>query len=101
MLFRSAFNLVSGFAILDEDYNEVSSVNVGEPYKWYSHNPDDPESTEVLTHNISASLETPTESGKYYVAFFLKNTMNDGAMLANRDVRFENGYNVLWNFEIK
>ena len=99
--FSAAFNLVSGFAILDEDYNEVSSVNVGEPYKWYSHNPDDPESTEVLNHNISASLETPTESGKYYVAFFLKNTMNDGAMLANRDVRFENGYNVLWNFEIK
>lgn len=99
--FSAAFNLVSGFAILDEDYNEVSTVKVGEPHRWYSHNPENPESTDVLNHNISASLDTPTKSGKYYIAFYLRNSMNDGAMLANRSIEFENGYNIIWNFEIK
>lgn len=99
--FSAAFNLESGFAILDENYNEITSVKAGEPDKWYSHDPKDYTSTKVLEYNISGKLQAPIETGKYYVAFYLKNTMNDGAMLSNRDLAFENGYNILYDFTVQ
>ncbi len=92
--FAAAFNLESGFAVLDENYNVVSSVKAGEPEKWYSHDPDNYRSTEILEHNISADIELPTQSGKYYLAFYIKNTRDDFAKFAN-DMPFENGYNIL------
>lgn len=96
--FAAAFNLSSGLAILDENYNVVSEVAAGEPKTWYNRNPDDPYSTEVLTHTVSADLKVPEEKGTYYVAFYLKNTMNTYAALAN-DIEYKNGYNILYSFE--
>ncbi len=98
--FSAAFNLASGFAILDENYNVISEVNAGDPTTWYSHDPDNYKSTEVLSHNISAELEIPEEKGKYYVAFYLKNTQGVGAQLSN-SVLFENECNVLYQFTVK
>lgn len=109
--FAAAFMLESGFAILDENYNLVSSVKAGEPDKWYNLAPDyyvterkSSAQSDVITHNISAELKLPKESGKYYIAFYLKNTMNDFATLSNdsNSIAFEgDGYNILHEIEIK
>ena len=96
--FSAAFNLKSGFAILDEKFNPVTEIEVGDPEKWYSHDPENWKSTEVLDYNLSAELDAPTEGGKYYVAFFLRNTQGVGAQLSN-DVQFEKNYNILYSFE--
>ena len=96
--FSAAFNLKSGFAILDENFNPISEVEVGDPEKWYSHDPENWKSTEVLDHSLSAELDAPTESGKYYVAFFLRNLQGVGAQLSN-EIKFENNYNILHTFE--
>lgn len=109
--FAAAFMLESGFAVLDENYNFVSSVKAGEPDKWYNLDPDyyvterkSSAQNDVLTHNVSAELTLPKESGKYYIAFYLKNTMNDFATLSNDpdSIAFEGeGYNILHEIEIK
>ena len=96
----AAFNLESGFAILDDKYNVVSSVAAGDPKTWYSHDPENWKSNVVLDHSISAELDTPTEKGTYYVAFYLKNTMGVGAQLSNQ-VQFENNNNILFQFTVK
>lgn len=96
--FAAAFNLESGFAVLDENYNVVSSVKAGEPDKWYSHDPENWESTELLEHSVTAKLNLPTEKGKYYIAFYLKNSGNEFARLSNdpESLPFEgDGYHVL------
>lgn len=92
--FAAAFNLKSGFALLDENYNVVSEVSAGEPEKWYSHDPENYHSTEILKHEISADLKLPTENGKYYIGFYVRNTRGEYARFAN-DMPFENGYNIL------
>ena len=97
--FAAAFCLTSGFAVLDEDYKVVSTVEAGDPEKWYSHDPENWQSTEVLEHTVAADLTLPSEKGKYYIAFYLKNTMDNFAFISN-DVDFENGYNILYEFEI-
>ena len=108
--FAAAFMLESGFAILDEKYNVVSTVSAGDPSKWYSLAPDYYNSekkssaqSDVLTHNIEAELNLPEESGKYYIAFYLKNTMNDFATLSNDpdSIPFKgDGYNILHTIQI-
>ncbi len=99
--FSAAFNLESGFAILDSEFKEISHIAVGEPDKWYSHNPDSINSTKVPEYTINAALEAPKEKGKYYIAFYLKNTMGEGAVLSNSEMQFEDGYNILYEFEAK
>ena len=95
--FSAAFNLKSGFAILNDKFEMVSEVEVGDPSKWYSHDPENWKSNEVLSYSLSAELDAPTESGTYYVAFFLRNTMGMGAQLSNT-VDFQNNYNILYSF---
>ena len=97
--FSVAFNLESSFAVLDENYEVVSEIKAGEPTKWYSHDPKNWRSNVILNHNVSAELTTPENSGKYYLAFSLRNTMGMGARLSN-DVEFKNGYNVLFDFTV-
>ena len=96
----AAFNLISGFAILNEKYEVVSEVAAGTPSTWYSHDPENYRSNVALEHSISASLDAPTAAGKYYVAFYLKNTMGVGAKLSNK-LDFENECNILYSFEAK
>ena len=96
--FSAAFNLKSGFALLNDKYEVVSEVEVGEPTKWYSHDPETPKSTEVLNYSLSAELDAPTSSGKYYVAFYLRNLQGVGAQLSN-EVQFEENYNILYTFD--
>ena len=100
--FAAAFNMKSGFAILDEDYNVISEVEAGEPEKWYSHDPLNHQDTEVLEHTVSANLRLPSESGKYHIAFYLKSITDDFAHLSNDpdSVAFVgDGYNILHTVE--
>ena len=102
--FAAAFNLKSGFAVLDKDYNVISTVEAGNPDTWYSHDPEDWQSDEVLEHKIKANIMLPTEVGKYYIAFYLKNGLGEFARLANdpNSVAFEgDGYNIFHEIEIK
>lgn len=96
----AAFNLTSGFAILNDRYQVVAEVAAGDPTKWYSHDPENYKSNVVLDHSISGELATPTEAGTYYVAFYLKNSQGVGARLSN-EVTFENEHNILFQFTVK
>ena len=97
--FAAAFNLESGFAILDSEGKVVSEVKAGDPEKWYNRDPEKPFSVELLNHELSAELDAPTEKGTYRLAFYLRNTMQDYANLSNTCENV-NGYNVLCSFEI-
>lgn len=105
--FAAAFFLESGFAILDSKYNVVSTVKAGEPNKWislpadyYVEEKNSSVQDDVIGYNVAADLTLPEESGKYYIAFYLKNSMDDFALLSN-DLEFEEGYNILHEIEIK
>jgi hypothetical protein len=98
--FAAAFNIESGYMILDKDYNVVSEVKAGEPSKWYSHDPENWKSTEILEHTVSGDLTLPKESGKYYIAFYMRNTMEDYAKLSNNMDYIKDKYNILYQFEI-
>ena len=103
--FSAAFFMESGFALLNENHEVVYSVKSGEPDKWISlpadyYADDKTESVlkDVITYNISAELELPNESGKYFVTFFLKNSMDDYATLSNDPDSIEligSGYSLL------
>ena len=96
--FAAAFCLKSSFVILDENYNVVSEIAAGEPEKWYSHDPENYLSTEILEHTVSADIEIPKDREKCYIAFCLKNTRGDCARLANdpESLPFVNGCNILF-----
>lgn len=99
--FSPAYGIESGFALLNEKFEPVSQVASGEPDKWYSHDPKDPESTVVPEYIVDANLDAPKENGKYYLAFYLKNGMGQYAKLSNNDesVPFVGeGYNILYTF---
>lgn len=100
--FAAAFNLKSGFAVLDENYGVISEICAGEPDKWYSHDPENWQSDIVLEHTVKAAVELPASKGKYYLAFYLKNTLNEYARLSNspESLPFKNGYHILDSFEI-
>lgn len=97
--FSSAFNLESGFAILDSNGNEVSSVQAGDPEKWYGTDPDDYSKRELLEHKINATLKLPEKYGTYRLAFYMRNKLGVGARLDN-NVEFENGYNIIHEFKL-
>lgn len=97
--FAAAFNLQSGFAVLDSEGNVVSEVITGDPSKWYNRNPDKPFDSEILTHNLNAELDPPKIKGEYKLAFFLRNTMGVYANLSN-SLENLNGYNILHTFEL-
>lgn len=98
--FSAAFNLESGFALLDSEGNVISEVTAGEPQKWYNRNPEDPYSSNVLTHSISALLDAPKKAGEYKIAFYLRNTMGTYARLSNK-LDTTNGYNILYTLQVK
>ncbi|MEG1887732.1 MAG: DUF4832 domain-containing protein, partial [Oscillospiraceae bacterium] len=95
----AAFNMNSGFAILDENNKVVSSVGAGDPSKWYSRSPSDYSDSKLLKHNMAAKMKLPSKSGHYKIAFFMKNNLDDFARLGNK-VDFVGGYNVLHEFDI-
>lgn len=103
--FAAPFCLESGFALLDENYNVVSEVKAGTPDEWISVPVDHYTKRQfrniqdcILTHTVSAKLDIPSDDKKYYIAFYLRNKMNQWARLSNapESVDFKNGYNILY-----
>ena len=97
--FAAAFNMISGFAILDSENNVLFEIAAGEPKTWYNRDPDEPSSPHVLTHTVSAELDGIKKKGTYRVAFYLRNTMGTYARISNK-LDIENGYNVLYTFQV-
>lgn len=97
--FSAAFCLNSGFAILDSDYNVVSTKKAGKPSTWYSHDPENYLDTTIRTYNVKSQMKLPSKSGKYYIAFYLKNGLNHFATFAN-DIETADGYAILHEFVI-
>ncbi len=89
--FSAAFNMESGFAVLDMNGNVLSTVAAGNPADWLSV---DPTTGEALIHNVSATLKLPNASGSYQLAFYVQNSAGTGARLAN-DLPYVNGYTVI------
>ena len=98
--FAAAFNMYSGFAVLDSQYNPVCTVEAGEPNTWYSHDPEDHLDDNPLTHSIEAKVKLPEDSGKYYLAFYLKNSADEPAKTSN-NTEYKNGFNLLCEVEVK
>ncbi len=96
--FSAAFNMESGFALLDENDTVVSEIAAGDPKAWYNR-PIDYDTAASLQHRITASLDIPNAGGKYRLAFYLRNSQNTYARTAN-DLPFVNGYTVLCNVEL-
>ncbi len=97
--FSAAFNISSKLVILDKDGNRVSEVEFGNPKEWHTTNPDDYSDRTQLTHNVTASVDMPTEKGEYRLALELVSTSGATARL-DTNVPFENGCNILHTFEI-
>ncbi len=97
--FSAAFNLKSGFAILDKNNNVVSEVYAGDPSKWYSTDPKNYSDRKQLTHNITAKMVLPKQKGTYKIAFFMKNSLGQTARL-NNTVEYSDGFNILHMFTI-
>lgn len=108
--FAAAFMMKSGFAVLNDKYEVVSSVEAGNPESWislpadyYSVEHKQSVQNDVLTHTVSTELTLPEKPGTYYIAFYLKNSLNDYAALSNdqSSIHFVGeGYNVLHKIEI-
>ena len=96
--FSAAFHMESGFALMDENDTVVSEVAAGDPKLWYNR-PIDYDTAVSLQHRFTASLDIPNVSGKYRLAFYLRNSQNTYARTAN-DLPFVNGYTMLCEVEL-
>ncbi len=97
--FSAAFNLKSGFAILDENNKVVSECFAGDPTKWHSTDPENYSNRKQLTHKVSAKLNLPKKKGTYKIAFFMKNGLGQTARL-NNTVEYAKGFNILHMFTV-
>ena len=92
--FSAAFNMKSGFVLLDGDGNVIDEIECGEPEKWYNRDPLDYSNTESPEYTAEGELMLPETDMRCSVAFYLKNSAGQYARLAN-NLDFINGYNVL------
>lgn len=97
--FSAAFNMYSGFAILDQDGNEVAAFPAGDPATWNSRDPENYADPSRIVYTISADIALPEQHGQYQLAFYLKNSAGTGARL-NNDLSYTNGYSVFYTFTI-
>lgn len=96
--YGAAFNLKSGFAILDENGNLVTDIPAGEPETWFGTAPEHYENRKLLTHTVSADIPVSDVKGKYSVAFYIKNSLDQFARMDN-SVEYKNGYHILCKIE--
>ena len=96
--YSAPFNLTSGFAVLDEEGNVVSQTEAGDPRTFHKYAADN-SSLDLLTHTMQADITLPDTSGKYYIALYMKNSMDSFVRFGNQ-VNYLNGYNVLATVEI-
>ena len=97
--FAAAFNLESGFVLLDSGNQVVSTVKSGVPETWYNRNPAQYTDSRNLTHTLKDTLKLPAKPGRYKLAFYLKNTADQYARLSNR-TPMAGGYHILHEFDV-
>lgn len=97
--FSAAFNMRSGLAILDSNYELVTSVSAGNPETWYNRSPEDYSDGTLLSHIVTSVLNLPEKSGQYRLGFYIKNDRGEFARIAN-NMEFINGYHILHSFTI-
>lgn len=90
--FSAAFNINSGFAIIDDKGNVVGKVSAGNPSKWNSRNPNNYNDSGLLIHNVKAKITLPEASGKYTIAFFAENSAGTTVNFANSNIEYVKGY---------
>lgn len=95
----AAFNMESGFAVLDSNNKVVTMAKAGSPAEWYSRSAADYGDDRLLIHTLSASLKLPFSAGHYKIGFYVKNTLGEGARLANA-VDFAENMNILHEFDL-
>ncbi len=103
--FSSAFNITSGFAVLDEKNNVVNFVEAGDPSSWHSRTLgakatyrmigfDGFADDTLLSYDVSASVTLPKEKGTYKIAFCAFSTDGNPVYFAN-NMEVVNGYHIL------
>lgn len=97
--FSAAFNLESGFAVLDDNDRIISEVAAGDPSTWYNR-PVDYATAVSLQHRLTAEIILPKQSGTYRLAFYLRNSQKTYARVAN-DLPVINGYTVLSTISVE
>lgn len=108
--FSAAFNITSGFAVLDENNKVVSFTEAGDPSTWYSRTPGSAAkymtsgfntfpNKELLSHDVSAKITLPDKAGKYKIAFYAVSTNGQPVYFVN-NMEVVNGYHILANVEI-
>ena len=90
--FSAAFNINSGFAIIDDKGNVVGKVSAGNPKDWNSRNPNNYNDSGLLIHNVKAKITLPEASGKYTIAFFAENSAGTTVNFANSNIEYVKGY---------
>lgn len=96
--YGAAFNLKSGFAVLDEKGNVLTDIPAGNPETWYGTDPERYESRKLLTHTVSAVIPLSNVKEKYSVAFYIKNSLGQFARMDN-SMEYKNGYHILCKIE--
>lgn len=109
--FSSAFNITSGFAVLDENNKVVSFVEAGDPTEWHSRKLGAKATYKtvgftgfandtLLSYDVSVSITLPKTKGTYKIAFCAFSTDGNPVFFAN-DMPVINGYHVLTAVEVK
>ena len=96
--FAAAFNLVSGFVLLDENANVIREVSAGDPESWYCTNPDNYNDREYLTHRIEAKMPLDGAGERFSIGFYIRNSLSQYARMDN-SIEFKNGYHILCNIK--
>lgn len=108
--FSAAFNIESGFAVLDQNGNVVSTVKAGNPAEWHSRTPGvNAEhnssgfqrlgNSNKIVHSVSADIKLPSASGIYRIAFYAKSTNGQFVNFANK-MTVTNGYHILQSIKV-
>ncbi len=90
--FSAAYNMTGEFVVLDSKNSIVSRVKAGNPASWEND-------SNLKTHTVVANLKMPDKSGKYKIAYYLHNSLGEGAYFAN-DITRTAGFNILYEIEI-
>jgi len=64
----AAFNMTSRLVILNNGRPRGCLCGAGDPSTWYATDPSHYNNREQLTHQVTATLDTPTAAGEYRIA---------------------------------
>lgn len=90
----AAFNLKSGFVLLNKKSEIIADIQAGTPETWFTTDPKCYENRELLTHTVTAEIPLEGIDNEYCIGFYLKNSLGQFARLDN-SIEYKNGYHIL------